>query len=51
MDPNHLNKYQLLSSVHGNVSVGITDSPVNKPTKQNDKENRKRSQKPKLICL
>ena len=57
IDPNHLNKNQLFSNAHvelhtshGNVSVGITDSPVNKPTKQNDKENRKKSQNPKLVC-
>ena len=38
-DPNNVNKNQLLSNAHvelynslGNVSVGITDSSVNKPT-------------------
>ena len=47
-----LNKRQLFSNAHvglnashGNVSVGITDSSVNEPTKQNDKENQKKSQK------
>ena len=57
IDPNHLNKNELLSNAHvelntshGNVSVGIMDSLVNKPVKQNDKENWKKSQKPKLVC-
>ena len=58
IDRNHLNKNQLLSNAHvklntshGNVSVGITDSPVNKTTKKkkNAKENKKNSQKPKLV--
>ena len=46
IDRNHLNKKQLFSNAyvelntsHGSVSVGITDSPFNEPTKQNDKEN------------
>ena len=57
IDSNHLNKNQLLSNAnvelntpHGNVSVGITVSYVNEPTKQNYKEYRKKSQKPKLVC-
>ena len=55
IDPNHLNKHQLLSNAqvelntsHDNVSVGVTDSP--EPTKENVQENRKKSQKPKLVC-
>ena len=55
IDPNHLNKNQLLSNAqvglntsHGHVSVGVTDSP--ETTKENVQENRKKSQKPKLVC-
>ena len=55
-DPNHVNKNQLLSNEHvesntsqSNFSVYITDSPVKGPTKENDKDNRKKIQKPKLV--
>ena len=58
IDSNHLKKTQKTkanahvewNTSHSAVSVGITDSSVNEPTKQNDKENRKKSQKPKLVC-
>ena len=42
-----MNAHIELNTSHGNVLV---DYPVNKPTKQNDKGNQKKSQKPKLVC-
>lgn len=57
IDLNHLSKDHLLwnahveiNTSHGNLPVDIIDSPVNKLSKQNNKENWKKSQKLKLVC-